>query len=150
MSQDRLVLTDELIQRYHDGELEDELKMRVEAALETDPARSADLALYRGLSRLLYGYAEDAGPDELTVRRNWEAVSRGLGRAPRSILGRKLPWLSVAAAATIAAFVFGPFQKAHSAEAIVESIDCTYPSFMLFSPDEAGAHTIIWINDNES
>lgn len=147
MQQDRITITDELIQRYCDGELESDVVSRLEAALKTDAVNSNTLGRYRCLKRLLTDFSHSLEPDELTERRNWDLINNALGRASKPMYRRKLPWISVAAAAALAVFILGPFQKSNSSETVVESIDCTYSSFMLLNSDQTGSHTIIWIND---
>lgn len=138
-----------LIQRYCDGELEEGLRARVEAALAEQPEQAANLERYLRLGGLLRDYAAQGRPDELTVRRNWEAVSRGIATPARPFYRRRLPWLSAAAvAAAVAAMLLMPSRQAVSAEAEVESIDCTYSSFMVLSPDSDDTHTIVWVNDS--
>jgi len=148
MDENRFELTDELIQRYCDGELEDSLRAEVESALASSPGHTRVLERYRRLGGLIQDYAGRMQPDELTVRRNWEAISRaGLMPKTSPFLRRRLPWLSAAAAAAaVAALLFLPAQQTMSAE--VESIDCTYSSFMVLSPDSDETHTIVWIDDS--
>lgn len=148
MDANRFELTDELIQRYCDGELEDNLRAGVESALASSPEHARALERYQKLSRLLKDHAGLMQPDELTVRRNWEAVSRAASMPETgSFLRRRLPWLSAAAAAAaVAALFFLPAQQTMSAE--VESIDCTYSSFMVLSPDSDDTHTIVWVDDS--
>jgi len=45
-------------------------------------------------------------------------------------------------------FFIGPFEKAQSNELVIESIDCTYASFMLIQPETETGHTIIWLSDS--
>jgi anti-sigma factor RsiW len=148
MSGNRIELTDELIQRFYDGELEECLRSAVESALASSPEHARALERYRRLGGLLQEYAGRMQPDELTVRRNWEEISRAAAMPnKRSFLRRRLPWLSAAAAAAaVAALLFLPAQQTMSAE--VESIDCTYSSFMVLNPDSDDTHTIVWIDDS--
>ncbi len=149
MNEPRFELTDELLQRYCDGELETGLRDKVEAALAGQPQQAAQLERYLRLRSLLRDYAARSRPDELTVRRNWEAVSRGISTPVRPFYRRRLPWFSaVAVAAAVAVMFLLPSRQAVSAEAEVESIDCTYSSFMVLSPDSEDTHTIVWVNDS--
>ncbi len=153
MSSERFELTAELLQRYYDGELEQAESREVEQALADDPAAAATLEDYRTVGRMLRQAAADAAPDELASRRTWDAISSEFSPAAgRSAIRRPAAWLAGVAAAAALALYLSPFDIVPAARASneldIESIDCSYHSFMLLQPETENGHTIIWINDS--
>lgn len=146
MAEDKFELTEEIIQRYYDGEVDVRERSRIEQALAADSASEEKLARYGRVSELmqLAGAASEA--DELTARRNWKKISSSLAQ-PRPLLRRPRFWVSVAAAAAFWIFFYSPFGKIQSNELVIESIDCTYASFMLIQPEAETGRTIIWLSD---
>lgn len=150
MSNERFELTAELLQRYYDGCLEQAESREVEQALAENPAAAATLEDYRSVGRMLRQAAADAAPDELSSRRTWDAISSELspaaGRRPAAA------WLAGVAAAAALVLYLSPFNIVPAARADneldIESIDCSYHSFMLLQPETENGHTIIWINDS--
>ena len=150
MDEKQLSENDELLQRYHDGELDDEVdREKVESLLAGDPAYRESLHDYESLSALLRLAAPEAA-DELAKRRDWEKTAHHLA-SPGVRKGRKLTyWLGLAAAAVVLFFFYYPFGAAVNNEIVIESIDCSYHSFLLLHPSSEDGHTIIWINDQPS
>jgi len=148
MADRKFELTEEIIQRYYDCEVHGQERSRIEEALAADPASEEKLARYGRLSELMQLVGEASEADEFTARRNWREISARLKAKPRSLLLRPRFWVSVAAAAVFWLFFYGPFEKAQSNELVIESIDCTYASFMLIQPETETGHTIIWLSDS--
>ena len=143
-------LTEEILQRYYDGEVDDQERSRIEQALAADAASSRTLAQYERVSELIQLVGEESEADDFTVRHNWRKILRGLEEKRRSMLRRPRFWVSMAAAAAFWLFFYGPFEKIQSNELEIESIDCTYASFMLIQPEAETGRTIIWISDSGS
>lgn len=141
-------LTEEIIQRYYDGEIHGQERSRIEEALAAEPALGERLERYGRVSKLMQLVGETSEPDDFTARRNWEQISRRLKARPRTLQRRAPYWLSLAAAAVLLLFFIGPFGEAQSNELEIESIDCTYASFMLIQPETETGHTIIWLSDS--
>jgi len=150
MADKKLELTEENLQRYHDGEVHGKERSRIEETLAADTASGERLARYGRVSELMQLVAAESEADEFTARRNWEKISRRLEAKPRKVQRRAAYWLSLAAAAVLLLFFIGPFEKAQSNELEIESIDCTYASFMLIQPETETGRTIIWLSDSGS
>ena len=155
MNEDKFEITEELLQRYYDGELDSEQAASVERALESDSGSAAALDELRAVSRLLGRAADSYVPDELASRRTWEAVAEEMASRPtRGRVRRHAPWMGAVAAAAALVFYFSPLNIVTTAQASneleIESIDCNYTSFMVIQPEEQNGHTIIWINDPAS
>ncbi len=153
MSSERFELTEELLQRYYDGELDEAAEHSVEQALALDAQAAATLDDYRAVGRLLREASQASLPDELASRRNWEAISGRIGPDPgRPAIRKPAAWLAAVAAAAALVLYFSPLNIVPSAQASneldIESIDCNYASFMLLQPEAENGHTIIWINDS--
>ncbi|MBW7997221.1 MAG: hypothetical protein FVQ81_11760 [Candidatus Glassbacteria bacterium] len=152
MNDNKFKLTEELLQRYYDGELDESGNRLVEQALAEDSQAAALLEDFRAVGNLLRAAADSTAPDQLTARRTWEAIDSELRRpGGKSGLRRNAAWLgAVAAAAAIVLYLsplnFVPTVQA-SNELEIEDIDCNYASFMLLQPEAENGHTIIWIND---
>ena len=146
MAEDKLELTEEIIQRYYDGEVDGRQRSRIEQALAADSASEEKLARYGRVSELIQLVGATSEADELTARRNWKKISRSLEET-RPLLRRPRFWVSVAAAAAFWLFFYTPFGKIQSNELVIESIDCTYASFMLIQPEAETGRTIIWLSD---
>jgi len=149
MNEKQLSEHEVLFQRYHDGELDDASREKVESLLAGNEKYRGSLRSYERLSALLELTAPEAS-DELAGRRDWEKIASGLeSTGPRK--SRKTTyWLGLAAAAALFIFLYYPFGTPINNETMVESIDCTYDSFLLLHPSSDGGHTIIWINDHSS
>jgi anti-sigma factor RsiW len=161
MENNEINLTDETLQRYYDNDLDEAERKAVEARLAASPEGAKTLERYRRLSCLLNECAKSHHPDDLTVSRNWNRIAGSLGSGGRGFRRRINYWLSLAAAAVLLIIVYNPLDHSGSRTGggdqvalnaagggcEVESIDCTYASFMLLNPDQAGDHTIIWVND---
>ncbi|MBN2289975.1 MAG: hypothetical protein JXQ83_11635, partial [Candidatus Glassbacteria bacterium] len=120
-----------------------------ESLLSGDLSCRSSLSGYRSLSGLVQLAVPD-DPDEISRQRDWEKVASGLSRT-KSRRGRKFSFgLGLAAAAVLAVFFLHPFGAAVNNRIVVESIDCTYDSFLLLNPSSEDGHTIIWINDQSS
>ena len=148
MADNKFELTEEIIQRYYDGEVHGQERSRIEEALAADPALRERLARYERLSELIQLVGEASEADEFTARRNWEEISARLEKKQSKVPRRAAYWLSLAAAAVLLVFFIGSFEKAQSNELVIESIDCTYACFMLIQPETETGHTIIWISDS--
>lgn len=154
MSSERFELTEELIQRHYDGELEEAQSRAVEQALARDPQATATLEDYRAVGRMLRDASRASLPDEVSSRRNWDAISAEINSGPgrRSAVRRPAAWLTAVAAAAAVVLYISPFNIVPPAQASneldIESIDCNYDSFMLLPPEAENGHTIIWINDS--
>lgn len=148
MADRKFELTEEIIQRYYDGEVHGQERSRIEEALAADPASEEKLARYGRLSELIQLVGKASEADEFTARRNWEEISARLEKKQSKVPRRAAYWLSLAAAAVLLLFFIGPFEKAQSNELVIESIDCTYASFMLIQPETETGHTIIWLSDS--
>ena len=154
MSSKKFELTAELLQLYYDGELEQAQSRAVEQALAVDPQAASTLEDYRAVGRMLREAAAAAAPDELASRRAWDAINHELnpdaGRRPA--LRRPAAWLATVAAAAAIVLYISPFNIVPDARAgnelDIESIDCSYHSFLLLQPETGSGHTIIWINDS--
>jgi anti-sigma factor RsiW len=147
-------LTEELLQRYYDGELDESASHDVEQALALDTQASATLDDYHAVGRMLREASQATLPDELASRRSWEAISGKIGSDPgRPVMRKPAAWLTAVAAAAALVLYFSPLNIVPSAQASneldIESIDCNYASFMLLQPEAENGHTIIWINDPE-
>ena len=149
MDEKRLSGNDELLQRYLDGELDKAGREKVESLLAGNSAYRKSLSDYESLSAMLQLTAPEAA-DDLAKRRDWEKIAPALQRQSRS-RGRKITyWLSAVAAAAVFFFFYYPFSSTANNELVVESINCTYDSFMLIQPLSEDGHTILWINDQSS
>jgi len=148
MAEGKFELTEEIIQRYYDGEVDDQERSRIEQALAADPASRQTLARYERVSGLMQLVGKESEADDFTARRNWRKIFRALEEKPRSLLRRPRFWISMAAAAVFWLFFYEPFEKIQSNELEIESIDCTYASFMLIQPEAETGRTIIWISDS--
>ena len=153
MNDNNYEISEELLQRYYDGELDsDEARRRVEQAIERDSALSGALDEFRAVSALLTEAADRYEPDQLSSRRTWDAIDTALQRgSARGRMRRHGPWLGALAAAAAIVLYLSPLNIVGTAQANneleIESIDCNYASFMVLQPEEQDGHTIIWIND---
>ena len=149
MDKEPLSENDKLLQRYYDAELEESERKKVKSLLAADETSRSSLRSYERMSELLQLAAPEAS-DELARHRDWEKIAPALQR-PSLSRGRKITyWLSAAAAAAVFFFFYHPFGTTANNELIVESINCTYDSFMLIQPLSEDVHTIIWINDRSA
>lgn len=149
MDEKQLSEIEVLLQRYYDGELDDASRKKMESLLAGNEKYRESLRSYERLSALLQLTAPETS-DEFARRRDWEKIASGLEStgSPRS---RKITyWLGLAAAAALLIFFYYPFGAPINNETVVESIDCTYDSFLLLHPCSDDGHTIIWINDHSS
>jgi anti-sigma factor RsiW len=154
MNSKKFELTEELLQRYYDGELEQAASVDVEQALTEDTQAAATLDDYRAVGRMMRAASQDALPDQLSAHRTWEAISGEISSDPvRPAMRKPTAWLTAVAAAAALVLYFSPLSIVPSAQASneldIESIDCNYTSFMLLQPEAEDGHTIIWINDPE-
>ena len=138
-----------LLQRYRDGELDDASRKKVESLLAGNEKYRESLRSYERLSALLQLTAPEAS-DELARRRDWEKIASGLESTGSRRSRKTTYWLGLAAAAVLFIFFYYPFGTPINNETVVESIDCTYDSFLLLNPSSDDGHTIIWINDHSS
>ncbi len=153
MKQPKSELTADLLDRYYDGELDAARCRQVELALAADQEAAGHLADCRLASLALAGLRRASEPDELSLARSWRRVAQALearSARPARRGALRYTWYSLAAAAAGLLLFFAVQVEQGRAELVVESIDCTYSSFMILKPaaTEEG-HTIIWINDHQ-
>jgi anti-sigma factor RsiW len=149
MNNKKLALTEENICRYYDGQMDKKEREELEALISASPEARALLEKYSTVSRMMGALGTECIPDEFTAHRNWEAISSALEKKKGRSYRRLSYWVTLAAAAIILIFLYGPLPRASANELVVESIDCTYSSFMLLKPETGSGHTIIiWIEDN--
>ncbi|HUU28349.1 MAG TPA: hypothetical protein VM123_11095 [archaeon] len=143
-------LTEETLGRYYDGELDEAARKELEARIPGSPEARALLERHKSISSLMGILGESMEADELTVRRNWDKIALSLEKRPGRFRRRLTYWLTLAAAAIIVIFIYDPLHRTSDNELVIESIDCTYASFMILRPETQSGHTIIWINDDHS
>lgn len=150
MKQRKLELTAGLLDSYYDGELDEDRRHQVELALAADQSAAVHLTDCRLASQALAGLRRESEPDELSLARSWQRVAQALEARPERRGALRYTWYSLAAAAAGLLLFFAVQVEQGRAELVVESIDCTYSSFMILKPaaTEEG-HTIIWINDHQ-
>jgi len=148
MAEKEFELTEETLQKYYDQELGETARSEVEARLGRQPEALRLLREYKRLSELLEVVARQSEPDQLRAQRNWEAIARRLKKAQARTYRRAAGWLSIAAAAILFLFIYAPFSESADNELVIESIDCSYASFMVLNLEQENGHTIIWINDS--
>ena len=94
-------LTEELLQRYYDGELDERERLRVEKALAQDSAGRESIAELAAVSQAMAALASECEPSEVTARNTWQRIDR---RNRRYRHARRAGWWAgaVAAAAVLA------------------------------------------------
>src|SRR5262245_55534472 len=141
---------DDLLHRYHDGELELAERARVEASLdETSREKLAALDELGGALRGLYqGQAAEFDA--------WPAVERGIASAKvvpftRRLRSRSAMWISsVAAAAAVLAVVVLPRGGQPSNDCDVDELEVSGAVATILKLDDdnhGGSTTVVWIEE---
>jgi anti-sigma factor RsiW len=155
MSTQREPGSDELLHRFHDGELDGATRATVEASLAEDAVARSKVAALDEIGGLLRGaYGEEAAASFDA----WPAIEAGLGRARvipiTSRLRRRAPlWISTlaVAAAVLAVLMFPWGGGGHpSNECSVDELEVTGASatIMKMADDShGGSTTVLWLEE---